>query len=93
MINFGLRCGQIMAQRGSLRSMNIVQRTALWYRLERIGEPPMQPEGVVPPPLENPEREWAREQWQYVQQLRAQVNYLNDKVTELRAKRNPRGEY
>lgn len=30
---------------------------------------------------------WSHDQWQYVQQLRAQVNYLNTKVTELQAKK------
>lgn len=41
-----------------------------------------------------PESVWHRHQWQYLQQLRAQVNYLNSKVTELRAeKKKSRGEY
>ena len=38
-------------------------------------------------PLLEPEPEWKRRQWQYVQQLRAQVNYLNTKVTEMRAEK------
>ena len=33
------------------------------------------------------EPEWEKSQWEYVRQLRAQVNYLNSKVTELRAKK------
>ena len=46
------------------------------------------------PLLEKPEEPaWAREQWQSVQQLRAMVNHLNNKVTELRAKRKPKGKY
>ena len=34
-MNFGLRCGQMMAERN--KGLDIVGRTALWYRLERIG--------------------------------------------------------
>lgn len=34
-MNLGLRCGQILAER---RSMNIIERTALRYRLERISQ-------------------------------------------------------
>lgn len=37
-VNFPLRCAQIMAERADLNRMNIIERTALWYRLERIGE-------------------------------------------------------
>lgn len=41
-----------------------------------------------------PSKLWAKEQWQYVQQLRAQVNYLNEKVMEIRAeKKKSLGEY
>ena len=40
-----------------------------------------------------PEPEWAKPQWDYIQQLRAMVNYLNNKVTELQVKRKPRGQY
>lgn len=32
-----------------------------------------------------PDVPWAKEQWQSVQQLRAMVNHLNNKITELRA--------
>ncbi|KKM69339.1 hypothetical protein LCGC14_1451850 [marine sediment metagenome] len=38
MLNFGLRCAQLMADRGDTRKMNIIERTALHYRLERIGQ-------------------------------------------------------
>ena len=37
MMNFGLRCSQILAERSDIKKMNIIERTALWYRLERIG--------------------------------------------------------
>ena len=39
MMNLGLRCGQILAERADIKKMNIIERTALWYRLERIGKP------------------------------------------------------
>lgn len=38
-IDFNLRCGQMIAQRSQLKDMNIAQRHALWFRLERIGQP------------------------------------------------------
>ncbi len=41
-----------------------------------------------------PEPEWLRQQWQSVQQLRAMVTYLNNKVTEMRAeKKKKQGQY
>jgi len=36
MIKWGLRCGQLMAEEKA--KMNIIERTAWAYRLERIGE-------------------------------------------------------
>lgn len=45
-----------------------------------------------PGPLLEPE--WTQRQWQYVQQIRGQLNHLSNKVTELRAtKRTEQGEY
>lgn len=38
MLNWGLRAAQINARRNDPRTMNIRERTALWYRLERIGK-------------------------------------------------------
>lgn len=38
MINWGKRCGQILAERADIKKTNIIERTALWYRLERIGQ-------------------------------------------------------
>ena len=43
-MNFGLRCGQLMSERSALSSMTIIERSALWYRLERIGKPPIIPD-------------------------------------------------
>lgn len=37
-MNLGLRCGQLLAERSNIKRMNIVERTRLWYRLERIGQ-------------------------------------------------------
>ncbi len=45
---------------------------------------PDEPLPVPVPMAIPPEPPWSREQWAYVQQLRAQVNYLNSKVTEMR---------
>ena len=39
--------------------------------------------GTVP----QPEPEWTRGQWDYIRQLRAMVNHLNIKVTEMRAEK------
>jgi len=49
-MNLHNRMGQMMAERGDLRRMNIVERTVLWYRLERIGQPPEQPQYKTTPP-------------------------------------------
>ena len=49
MINFGLRCGQMMAERSDLRHMNQSEREVLWYRLERIGKTPPEPEPDATP--------------------------------------------
>ncbi len=38
---------------------------------------------IVPDPT--PEPKWSATQWDYIIQLRAMVNHLNNKVTELRA--------
>ena len=46
--------------------------------------------GSSPEPIVQP---WAKEQWQYVQQLRAQVNYLNNKMLELRAEKKKGNSY
>ena len=46
MINWGLRASQINAKRNDPRTMNIIERTRLWYRLERIGK-----EGVNMPQI------------------------------------------
>jgi len=42
--------GQMMAERGDLKRMNIVERTELWYRLERIGQPPAPLKSETTPP-------------------------------------------
>ena len=39
-----------------------------------------------------PDSPWSRDQWQSVQLLRAQVNYLNNKVTEMRAEKQKQKE-
>ena len=50
-MNFVNRMGQMMAERGDLKRMNIVERTELWYRLERIGQPPAPLKSkTIPPP-------------------------------------------
>ena len=41
----------------------------------------------------DPAEPWERDQWQYVQQMRAQVLHLNTKVNELQAKKRPKGNY
>jgi len=38
-MNFSLRCGQLLAERANIQRMNIIDRTAWWYRMERIGQP------------------------------------------------------
>jgi len=40
MINLGLKYGQLMAERANIQRMTLPERTALWYRLERIGKEP-----------------------------------------------------
>lgn len=44
-------------------------------------------------PLFASEPEWTKKQWNYIIQLRAMVNHLNNQVTELRARRKLRGTY
>jgi len=71
-MNYGLRCGQMMVGRHSEVMSNIVERTALWYRLERIGQEPIEPPAkseVVPPNRQ-------------VLQLKAHLVYLQNKVNE-----------
>ena len=48
---------------------------------------------VLTPVPERTEPEWQKNQWQYVQQLRAQVNHLNAKVTEMRAEKKKKSAY
>ena len=56
--------------------------------------PPIDPpEREATPLFEAPEPAWSRDQWQYIKQMRAQVLHLNTKVTELSAKRKPKGQY
>lgn len=65
------------------------------FSFEQSGEPDP---GPCEPALEEqvytpPEPQWKKEQWQYVGQLRAQINHLNKKFIELektkkRSKRN-----
>ena len=83
-MNWGLRCGQLLAEEGDIRRMNIIERTALWYRLERIGNPywPYKEESIDTP---TPEPEWTKKQWDIVQQLQGQVRFLSSKVNEMRA--------
>ena len=38
--------------------------------------------------VSTPEPQWTKEQWQYVQQLRAQVVHLNKRLSELEGKSN-----
>ena len=52
----------------------------------------LEPIEQVSPPAEVPQP-WSKDQWQYVQQLRAGFLHLRNKVTELQAKRKPRGQY
>jgi len=82
-MNFGLRAEQINARRFDVRSMNIRERTALWYRLERIGSdyPPEKDEGQVSN-LPIPEPQWDNRQWDTINQLRGQVNFLQGKIHE-----------
>lgn len=49
----------------------------------------------VSPPVDTPDAEapWANDQWQYVQQLRAQVNFLQNKINKHLDKRKSGGKY
>ena len=58
--------------------MNIIERTALWYRLERIGaEPKLEPRVYE-------DVEWSNRQWDAVSQLKAKVLYLQKNVNTLK---------
>ena len=65
-------------------------RERLWrYKLKVQPYPalPLELDKRGAPPLLETAPQWERPQWQYIQQLRAQVNYLNNKVTEMRAEK------
>ena len=53
------------------------------YSLYHTEEPPEKEEKVEP--------EWTRDQWKSVQQIRAMVLHLNNKVKELQAKKKEEG--
>ena len=73
-MNFGLRFEQMLAERSDLRKMNIIQKTALRYRLERIGAWP------EPTPVE----ETTELQWEALKVLRQELEgmkvYLKKKA-------------
>jgi len=75
-------CGQMMAERQAEIMGNFIERSALWYRLERIGESkPLEDfiEGKSQDldDLGNRLRkympEWNRKQWDKLQQLESEV--------------------
>lgn len=93
-LNFGKRMGQMMAERSDISHMNIIQKTSLWYRLERIGqEPPALLEdrvALIEQTLEH-QPDWTRQQFGRLEQLEGRVIHLENKLTEIRAKK--KGSY
>jgi len=80
-MNFSLRCGQLLAERANIQRMNIIDRTAWWYRMERIGQPlPEEPKEVI-----YTDEQWTNRQWDEVQQLKAMVLHSQKKIDEMRA--------
>lgn len=39
MKNWGLRCGQLLAERADIKRMNIVERSAFWFRYDSFSNP------------------------------------------------------
>ena len=76
-----------MAERSDIKRMNIIQKTSLWYRLERIGQEPKKEEEPI-----YQDMEWTPKQWDTVQQLKGQVLYLQGKVNEHTDKKKEQGE-
>ena len=70
---------QAKARQAMGGKMNIIERTALWYRLERIGAEPR-----VEPTIIYEDIEWSNRQWDAVNQLKAKVLYLQKNVNTLK---------
>jgi len=83
-MNFGLRAGQLMAERSDVRRMNIRDRTALWYRLERIGAATETPkeEVIVKHIYQHYHSNISRKQWDTFEQTIRKVDYLERKLKE-----------
>ena len=80
-INLGLKCGQMMAERADIKRMNIVERTRLWYRLERIGVEPIEPEqasSIVPGKVVN-----YRQLNANIEQLKARLIHAENKINQI----------
>lgn len=59
-----------------------------------LPEPALPDEREAQVPLsKQPEPGWSRGQWDKVQQIQGQLLHLENKVTELLARRKPRGQY
>jgi len=80
-MNFWLRCGRLLAERANIQRMNIIDRTAWWYRMERIG----QPLSEEPKEVMYTDNQWTNRQWDEVQQLKAMVLHSQKKIDEMRA--------
>ena len=91
MIDIGLRCGQLMAERSDIHRMNIIERTRLWYRLERIGKLEPEQEVAVTPlrslrfykPKYMPTK--GTSLWYEIFELQEGLKLLENKITEMQA--------
>ena len=70
--------------------MTVIERTALFYRLERIGNPywPYKDEHSIEE-THAPEVKWSKGQWEAVKELKGMVLFLQRKVNDsLKRKRD-----
>jgi len=89
MMNFGLMAAKAEARRLDRRNMNIVERSAFWFRYERNSQSPREDysEKSIEIYKLYEDIEWSPRQWDIVNQLRGEMRFLSSKVNELRAKK------
>lgn len=90
-MQLGKRCSQILAE----HPKNIIGRTELWYRLERIGNV-LCDDSSLTGDIDSTKRYFPLESESALEQevlrLKAQVLYLQRKINEMRLSRKKKGQ-
>ena len=73
--------------------MNIVERSAFWFRYERNSQSPREDYSEEHIETHTPEPAFVKRQWDIVNQLRGEMRFLSSKVNELRARKNKQRMY